>query len=211
MGKSTVRGIIYDMENEVPGSVTRTYQGANAIMAILESRWIAVSGIPKAKLFGELGNQGLSNNQGLAMRNEWAILVQNYAYSWLENLNSLAKYCFLATDFIGKIPEFQLIPNFDLQLTDKEKMEYEKLASDRSKTLVEMGAITAEEIRSGYQGSNFSSDIILSDKANPQPQDKLQTDTKDDEPLTDEEWEELANISAQDYIEVAEGIANADT
>ena len=213
MGKSVVRGIIYDMENETPGSVTRTYSGANEIMASLESRWVAVSGIPKAKLFGELGSQGLTNNQGLAMRSEWALLVQNYADGWVSNLRSLLTYSFLAKDSPtnGKLPNsFDLEPKFDLQLTDTEKMEYEKAAAVRSKVLVDIGAITPEEVRSGYQGSKFSPDIVLSEKGLPKqpsqpPQPKPQTDSK--ELLTDEEWDELANISAQDYIKVAEEIA----
>lgn len=212
IGRSVVRGIIYDQENETPGTVKRTYQGADAIMKTLESRWVAVSGIPKSKLFGELGAQGLTNNQGLAMRSEWALLVQNYAYSWVENLRSLLKYAFLAKDSptSGRMPDsFDLTPKFDLQLTDTEKMEYEKMAGDRSKLLVDMGAITAEEVRSGYSGSTFSPDIVLSEKT-PEPIKKEpQTDSKDDV-LTDEEWEAFANISAQDFINTAEGIADVE-
>jgi len=166
MGKSVVRGIYYDLENEEPGSVTRSYGGAKDIMESLENRWAAASGIPKFKLFGEIGSQGLTNNQGLAMRSEWAILVQDYAHSWVSNLRQLLIYTFLAKDSPskGKIPEsWDIKVPFDLQLTDTERMEYEKLAADRSKTLTEIGAITPEEVRSGYEGSQFSPDFVLSD------------------------------------------------
>lgn len=214
MGKSVVRGILYDMENESPGSITRAYQGADAIMGSLESRWVAVSGIPKTKLFGELGSQGLTNNQGLAMRSEWALLVQNYAYQWVDNLRSLITYSFLAKDSPtnGKLPDtFDLVPRFDLQLTDTEKMEYEKIAGDRSKLLVDMGAITADEVRSGYQGSKFSPDLVLSSKkapSPPSPEQPKRTDTSG--VLTDKEWEDFANISAQDFINTAEEIADEE-
>lgn len=166
MGKSVVRGIYYDMENEEPGSVTRSYGGAKDIMESLENRWAAASGIPKFKLFGEIGSQGLTNNQGLAMRSEWAILVQDYAHNWVSNLRQLLTYAFFAKDSPskGKIPEsWNIEVPFDLQLTDSERMEYEKLAADRSKTLTEIGAITPKEVRSGYEGSQFSPDYVLSD------------------------------------------------
>ncbi|NET61717.1 MAG: DUF1073 domain-containing protein, partial [Symploca sp. SIO2E6] len=167
MGKSVIRGIYYDLENEEPGSVTRSYGGAKDIMESLENRWAAVSGIPKFKLFGEIGSQGLTNNQGLAMRSEWAILVQDYAHSWVSNLRQLLTYAFLAKDSPsrGKLPElWDIEVPFDLQLTDTERMKYEKLAADRSKTLTEIGAITPEEVRSGYMGSQFSPDYVLDDK-----------------------------------------------
>ena len=165
MGKSVVRGIYYDLENEEPGSLNRSYSGAKDIMESLENRWAAASGIPKFKLFGEIGSQGLTNNQGLAMRSEWAILVQDYAHSWVSNLRRLLTYAFLAYDAPsrGKLPEsWDIKVPFDLQLTDSERMEYENLAADRSKKLTEVGAITPEEVRSGYEGSQFSSDYVLS-------------------------------------------------
>ncbi|NEP10866.1 MAG: DUF1073 domain-containing protein [Symploca sp. SIO2C1] len=170
MGKSVVRGIYYDLENEEPGSVTRSYGGAKDIMESLENRWAAASGIPKFKLFGEIGSQGLTNNQGLAMRSEWAILVQDYAHNWVSNLRQLLTYAFFAKDSPskGKIPEsWNIEVPFDLQLTDSERMEYEKLAADRSKILTEIGAIAPEEVRSGYMGSQFSPDYVLSKRDAP--------------------------------------------
>jgi len=177
MGKSVVRGIYYDLENEEPGSVNRSYGGAKDIMESLENRWAAVSGIPKFKLFGEIGSQGLTNNQGLAMRSEWAILVQDYAYGWVSNLRKLLTYAFLAKDSPskGKLPElWDIEVPFDLQLTDSERMEYEKLAAERSKILTEIGAIAPEEVRTGYEGSQFSPHYVLSEKGESDREDVIE-------------------------------------
>ncbi|MGL5926327.1 hypothetical protein, partial [Chroococcidiopsis sp.] len=206
MGKSVVRGIIYDLENEQPGSVTRSYAGASEIVQPLESRWIAVSGIPKYKLFGEIGSQGLSNNQGLAMRAEWALLVQNFTQTWQPSLRSLLKLAFLAEDTPSTdIPKFQLTANYDLQLTILEKMELEQKAATRSKTLVDMGVVKPEEVRTGYEGSTFSPDIVLS-----MSPDKGVTRQDGKDVLTDKEWEAIANISASDWIQVASEVLDVD-
>ncbi len=205
MGKSIVRGIIYDLENEQPGSVTRSYSGANEIVQALESRWVAVSGIPRFKLFGEIGGQGLANNQGLAMRAEWAILTQSFAQAWITNLRSLLKLAFLAKDTPSQnIPQFRLSPNYDLQLTLQEKMELEKAAAERSKILVDLGAIAPNEIRTGYEGSAFSPDIVL--LLTSSPPGALRKDKSDI--VSDQEWSNMANISASDWIVVANEVSD---
>lgn len=206
MGKSVVRGIIYDLENEQPGSVTRSYAGASEIVQPLEARWVAVSRIPRFKLFGEIGSQGLSNNQGLAMRAEWALLVQDFAQTWEPNLRSLLKLAFLAQDTPSKdIPKFQLTANYDLQLTLQEKMELEKSAADRSKVLVDMGVVKPEEVRTGYEGSTFNPDITLSVSG-----DKGVTRQDGKDVLTDKEWEAIANISAADWVQVASEVLDVE-
>ena len=240
-GKSVVRGILYDLDNENPGSVTRQYGGAKDIMDNLENRWCAVTNIPEFKLFGRIGTQGLTNNQGLAMRSEWAILTKVWSGNNLvPPMTQLLKIAFLAKDSPsrGKVPEsYEVIAPFDLPLTDTERMEFEKLAAERSQILVGIKSITPKEIRLGYKGSTFSPDIMLESENIPEgafpapapnpesqppqdgkPQDQtvggdsrdptVRTDATDADLLSDQEWERLANISAADFIEVAKDVSN---
>lgn len=241
-GKSAVRGLLYDLENEEPGSVTRQYGGAKDIMDNLENRWCAVTNIPEFKLFGKIGAQGLTNNQGLAMRSEWAILTKVWSGNNLvPPMIQLLKIAFLAQDSPskGKVPEsYEVTAPFDLPLTDAERMEFEKLAAERSQILVGIKSITPKEIRSGYKGSTFSPDIMLESDDIPEdafpapapspqsqppiggkPQDQtvdgenrdpapIRTDATDADLLSDQEWERLANISAADFIEVAKDVSN---
>ncbi len=172
-GKSILGGFMYDLDNELPGSVTRQYGGAHDIMEGLERRWVAVTRYPRSKLFmqGE-GKGGLSegNTAGLASRLEWALLSQVWSrHNLMPSFEQLIKYAFLAQDSPsnGKIPDsYEVDPVFDLPLTEKEEMEFEKLAAERSQILATIQAIAPEEIRTGYKGAKFSPAIILVD--NPQ-------------------------------------------
>lgn len=220
-GKSVVRGILYDLENESPGSVTRSYGGAKDIMDSLEARWIAITGIPRFKLFGETGSQGLSNSNtaGLAARSEWAILTQVWSTNTLVgNMNRLTKIAFLAKDAPSKgvVPDnYDVVAPFDPQKTETERIELEKLAAERSQVLVNIKAITPNEVRSGYQGNQFTTDILLDSKEIPKdassepapPNQPESTRADSSEILTDDEWDAFADISAADYIEVAKGVA----
>jgi hypothetical protein len=239
-GKSVVRGILYDLENEEPGSITRQYGGARDIVETLESRFVAATNVPEFKLFGRTGTQGLanSNSAGLAMRSEWAILTQSWANSHLAgNMAKLLKVAFAAKDSPskGKIPEsYEVFAPFDLPLTDTERMEYEKLAAERSQILVNIKAIAPKEIRSGYRGNTFNSDIMLESDDLPddafkdfnppvpapesQPpattkgkdekgEDRpVRTDATETDILSNEEWRSLAEISAAQFVEVAEDV-----
>lgn len=46
-------------------------------------------------------------------------------------------------------------------MTANEQMDYENKAAERSQKLVKMGSISPEEVRTGYQGSEFSPDYVL--------------------------------------------------
>ena len=216
-GKSTTRGILYDLDNEEPGSVTRRYNGAKDIMDSLEKRWVAATGIPEFKLFGRIGGQGLTNNQGLAMRSEWAILVQDWStFRLVGNMSRLCKVSFAAKDSPskGNLPaSYEVTVPFNIPLTDTERVEFEYKAAQRSQILVNTGAVSPLEVRTGYQGSHFNLDIMLSDDFEPSDQppkpEKEQELEREDavQLLTDEEWEELSRVTAAYFVEVAQDVS----
>lgn len=243
-GKSTGRGIIYDLDNEKPDSLSRSYSGANDILENLERRWVAATGIPEFKLFGKIGGQGLTNNQGLAMRSEWAILSQVWSsHKLLGNFERLTGTAFLAKDSPsrGRIPEGYRgvsVP-FNVPMTNTERMEFEHKAAERSEILTGIGAIYSEEVRTGYRGSEFSPDIILDESLEresqerersqlpqlPQPDQPNQPQPNRIEPdqggdnqnsirhdaslLSDKDWEELAQVTAADFVKIAKDVADA--
>lgn len=233
-GKSTTRGIIYDLDNENPDSITRSYGGAKDIMEALERRFIAVTGIPRSKLFGEIGGQGLTNNQGLAARSEWAILTQVWSNNKLaKNMKRLAKITFLAKDSPtkGELPSsYSVTVPFNVPLTNLESMDFELKAAKRSQVLTGIGAIFPKEVRTGYRGSTFNPDIMLDEdleaedkplkplkenqngKRDPRSrqadnQDSIRLDAK---LLSDQEWENLANVTAADFVEVARDVSDQE-
>ncbi len=167
MGKSVTNGFIYDLENEKPDSITRRFNGLDSILTSLLKRWAATTRIPIYKLLGEVGTEGLTNNQGLAMRAEWALLVQEFACKWVLNLERLLRLAFLAKDSPskGKPRRFEVIVPYDLQLTDLERMEFENKAAERTSKLIGDKVILPHEARAGYTGATFSTDIVLDQEA----------------------------------------------
>jgi len=242
-GISQINGFLYDLDNELPGSVSRSYTGADAILENLEKRFIASTGMPRFKILNERQSGSLSDN-GISQRYEWAKMLENWVSSnWRDNFSTLVKLVLLSKDSpLGKVDlkGVKISAAFDLSMTDKERMELEKLAADRSKVLVDMGAVMPHEIRASYESGDFELGITLDesldlkgvddsgvsregsgklgegDRKEPnqdpnQESPSLISDSSNQSPeIDDGEWDSLANVTAADWLKVAREIAQGD-
>lgn len=242
-GISQINGFLYDLDNELPGSVSRSYTGADAILENLEKRFIASTGMPRFKILNERQSGSLSDN-GISQRYEWAKMLENWVSSnWRDNFSTLVKLVLLSKDSpLGKVDlkGVKVSAAFDLSMTDKERMELEKLAADRSKVLVDMGAVMPHEIRASYESGDFELGITLDesldlkgvddsgesregsgklgegDRKEPnqdpnQESPSLISDSSNQSPeIDDGEWDSLANVTGADWLKVAREIAQGD-
>lgn len=170
MSRSVLKTLLYDLEGELPGSVARSYTGADGIMDRLERAWAASSGTPRWKLFEESGSGGLASSVSSAqiLRFTWADIASTWAFeNWKDPLDQLSYLVFLAKDSPskGKIPDewgedSAKFPN-NISMSKQEQMELESIAANRAKVLTDMGAVSALEIRGAYESGEFSTNITL--------------------------------------------------
>ncbi|MEM7556353.1 MAG: phage portal protein [Cyanobacteria bacterium P01_A01_bin.84] len=166
MGRSITRGILYDKTLEEPGSLTRSYSGADQIMQRLEDAWSAASGVPKFKLFNQIGATGLATGVQAAtiMKVEWAIAVSEYlADTCKDEISKLAQYCMRAGDSPISSDTDTLKVDFPLNVifSQIEIAEIQKLISERDKNNIESGLYTGLEARYAYERSQFDVNLNL--------------------------------------------------
>lgn len=169
-GKSTLKTLMYDLENELPGSVNRTYSGADSIMNVLEGYWASVTDLPKSKLFNMSGGSGLSHSVNAAqiLRFEYTLALNNWQQkNWSEPMIQLLELVMSAKDCIGTIPdgwtEQSVIFPINEENSTTENMQIELIAAQRAQILDSIGAITPEEIRNQYDNAEFNPNIQLLD------------------------------------------------
>ena len=166
LSRSVARGLIYDKEHEIPGTLTRSYSGADKIMERLEDTWCAVSSVPKFKMFNTIGSTGLATGVQAAtvLKIEWAILVQEYLEdSCRDELEKIAKYCALAMDSPIDSNTESLEVEFPLSavLSPLETAELQKIISERDKNNIESGLYTGLEARYAYERAEFDINLNL--------------------------------------------------
>lgn len=165
--RSVSRSIFHDLKEEKPGSITRSYSGADKIMDRLEDVWAASSSIPKFKLFNQIGASGLTTGVQAAtiLKIEWGLQVQ----AWLEDtadqgVEKLKRYCTLAQDspLNGTDPaEIQIEYPLNVVLSPQEKAELQKLVSERDKNNIASGIYTGLEARTQYEDADFDLNLYL--------------------------------------------------
>jgi hypothetical protein len=166
IGKSVARTLLYDLQNEKPDHVNRSYNGAENIMDRLERIWVACSGIPRYKLLHEALGGGLATSTlaSAILNFQWAIALKRWQEShWLDPLEKLIKIVLNARNFSGvtnKIQGWAVEFPFAYSSSPYEQVELENLAATRSKTLKELGVFTAYEIRQAYKNPQFSVNLI---------------------------------------------------
>ncbi|NEP57488.1 MAG: DUF1073 domain-containing protein [Symploca sp. SIO2G7] len=166
-GRSVVRGLMYDLENEEPGSIQRRYQGADKIMDRLEDVWAASTGIPKFKLYNLIGSTGISTGVQAAtiLKFEWASQVNDWADENLrEPLERLCKYAMLARNSPtgGYLPKgWEVELPLALKLSPMEQVELQKKVAERDSKNIPLGIYTAEEARRQYETAEFDYNLVL--------------------------------------------------
>lgn len=166
----TVADILwYDKEFEDLDTVSLNLSGVKESIDTLKDSFASVSDMPRWKLFNETnGGGGLASTVGSAqiLRYSWAFSVVDWANSnWYNPLYKALTLCMSSKDLYGSIPdnfgensiEFPL----GVQLTALEQMELEKISAERTKLLIDQGAITPDEVRSQYASSIFNPAITL--------------------------------------------------
>jgi len=166
-GRSIVRGMMYDLDHELPGSIQRRYQGADKIMDRLEDAWAASTGIPKFKLYNLIGSTGISTGVQAAsiLKFEWASQVNDWADENIrEPLERLCKYAMLAKDSPtrGYLPKgWEVELPLALKLSPMEQVELQKNVAERDSKNISLGIYTAEEARRQYEAAEFDYNLVL--------------------------------------------------
>jgi len=166
-GRSVVRGIMYDLDDELPGNIQRRYQGADRIMDRLEDAWAASTGIPKFKLYNLIGSTGISTGVQAAtiLKFEWASQVNDWADENIrEPLERLCKYAMLAKDSPtrGYLPKgWEVELPLAATLSPLEQVELQKKVAERDSKNIPLGIYTAEEARRQYETAEFDYNLVL--------------------------------------------------
>lgn len=166
IGKSVARTLLYDLQNEKPDHVNRSYNGAENIMDRLERIWVACSGIPRYKLLHEALSGGLATSTlaSAILNFQWATALKRWQEShWLEPIEKLVKIVLNARNFSGvtrNIQGWSIDFPLSYQVSPYEQAELENLAATRSKTLKELGVFTPYEIRNAYKNPQFVINLV---------------------------------------------------
>lgn len=170
-GMSVTSLILYDLIHEKIETISRNFGGVKESLETLKDTFATMAKMPRWKLFNEFGTAGLASSVDAAkiLNFNWALSVKEFqTNNWLEPLHYLLTVVMSAKDVYGGIVE-----NFteksiefpiDLPLDEKEKLELENLAADRSAKLINMGAISPLEVRKQYESSVFNPNLVLDDK-----------------------------------------------
>jgi len=167
-GKSVVRGIVYDMDNEKLEQIQRRYQGAESIVQTLQECLAAASDIPANKLFNRLPQTGLSTGVQAAqiVRSEWAIANNEWTEKAIRpQLEALVLLAIAAKDSptAGKYSPWEIEFPLNISQSAIERLELEKVAAERDRINIESGIYSSEEARRQYRVPEQTFSIQLED------------------------------------------------
>jgi len=166
-GLSSIRGLVFDAQNEDAEFINRNYGGVDSIIIAIRDIFVAVSGMPHSLLFGSpIG--GAFSESGASDRYMWANTIERYQRNQLLSLHTeLLRLSCLAKESPtnGFYPEDLLIeyPS-SLQLTRKEIAQLKKMNAETDKIYSQLGALSSSEIRNRFSGAEYSDEIVLSPK-----------------------------------------------
>lgn len=185
----------YDLENEDVKFISQTLSGFDEIVENAKQKLLMNTEYTSDELYGTARTQSLGSgiqNQLIA-RFLSASRIASWANThWSKNMIMYYQNLGL-TDFAIEFPT-------NMELSDNEKMELEKLAAERSQLLVNMGAITPEEVRRGYTGEDFDINLIVQNESAKVPRNEIIVDSE----LTDSMWRQLSNVNFNDVDSVME-------
>lgn len=167
--RSTARVAAIDKELEEFEYVHRNYSGAQEIQRNLQEAFIAVTGIPRSKLLGQLPSSGIStaNTAGLAERYEWGWRLADWsARNYLPHYQRLVEIAIAAADspLAGEPDDWRIEVGETMQYTLTERQEQRKLAAETDEKNIAARIYTNLEARGRYAGAEWSSEIILDEK-----------------------------------------------
>lgn len=166
MGRSVMKALLLDMDEESFNYVTRSYAGAAEIMGLLKEALISQVDVPEYKLFNKSNSAGALSSQetaGLAQRYDWNSHKNNWMTdNWVEPYYQVLRYAMIAKD--GPIPtevEIEVTANSKVELTPLERLEAQVQATHRDSANIELGIYSPLTAQSAYKEGNWSGDIHL--------------------------------------------------
>lgn len=163
-GLSSLKGLIFDAQNEDADFINRTYGGVDSIIIALRDIFVSVSDMPHSMLFNS-PTGGAFSESGASDRYTWANTIARYQYNeLLPNHTELLRLTCLAKNSPTKgiFPDDLRIEYLStLQLTDKEQADLRKTTAETDKIYWEIKALIPQEIRNRFQGSQYNSEITL--------------------------------------------------
>lgn len=182
------RVIAFDKKYEEIQFISQTISGFSEIVDELKTFFASETEYPIEELFDKSSSQNIGSgiqNQMIA-RNLWATRCNEWTVeNWLDKYISFYSNYYDMDNYRIEIP-------LVLEMSEKEKIDIQKTSAERDKILVDIGAITPDEVRNTYKGNEFNININI-----------------DSELLPDDSyWENLANISIQDLDNLAEETIN---
>lgn len=223
--RSVTRMLGIDKSNEKLEFLSQSVTGAKDLKDSIKETLVAVSDYPVEQLFETSLNQSLGSgvSNQLIARMLWAKRIVNWILKhWYSHYIRLFKTLYNDSIKIN-------IP-FNVELTQLEQAELEKMGAERIKVLIESGVITVSEARTGYKGSKYTLNVVLDEEAfleaskidnppesNQQRQEKAlrkddktikvkPTEAEQTDALDNSFWDAMAETTEVDLIEVAESV-----
>jgi phage-related protein (TIGR01555 family) len=167
LARSLYGGMALDTEEEVTFA-SRSLSGAQDLFDRLLDDLVAAADMPKTLLFGQSPAGGLSES-GKYEDKSWAQSVERYqTHSLRKPLNQFFQLILEMPQgpTRGSVPpEWSVYFPPYYSESDKDKAELRKQVADTDKLYIDMGVLTAVEIRkSRFSGTEYSMDVVLLDE-----------------------------------------------
>jgi phage-related protein (TIGR01555 family) len=168
MGRSVLKALLVDMDEEDFDYVSRAYGGASEIMGLLKDALISEVDLPSYKFFNTTNATGsalgTAQTAGLAQRYDWVGHKNNWMdNNWVEPYEKILRYAMAAKDFtaIPQPVEIEIIPNAKVQLTPLEKIEAQLQATQRDAVNIELGIYSPISAQNAYKEGEWDGQIHL--------------------------------------------------
>jgi len=166
MGRSVMKALLLDMDEESFNYVTRSYAGASQIMELLKDALISQVDLPEYKLFNKSTSGGALSTQqtaGLAQRYDWNSHKNNWMTdNWVEPYEQLLRFAMFAKD--APLPteiEIEVSANAKVELTPLEKIEAQVQATQRDAANIELGIYSPLTAQNAYKQGEWDGQIHL--------------------------------------------------
>ena len=162
LNRSINRALAFDKKSETIGFITQSTLVVPEIIGEIEQFFVAETDYPYEELFEQsiqtrFGSSGIQNQ--LIARYLWARRCRNWV------INNWLPYYTTYFNRVRKMQGIKINIPFIVDLTQLEQVEIERMASERTKNLIDAGVITRDEARGGYRGSKFTLNLELTDEA----------------------------------------------
>lgn len=207
VNRDITRIITHDAIGEKVSFISQSMSGATDMIDTITNLLLTYSDYPQDQLLEHTPKQNMGSgiaNQLIA-RMLWAKRLKTWVEeNWLDNYKKLFS--------ILKGENIKVHIPFKVEMNIAEQAEVEDKAASRLEKLIRNKIISINEARTSYKSSEFTLNIVLDENFNQEPQSAISTpESEQNEPNTDSTindqfWDNLANLSESDLIEVAESV-----